>query len=78
MQTEELNDLVLAIYDTTINPDIWPDVIDRVSRYIGATGAFIFELEGSGGQRRIQAPYFSKIYDPAMVRGYLENFMTRN
>jgi len=74
MQTEELNDLVLAIYDTTINPDIWPDVLDRVSRYIGATGAFIFELEGSGGQRRIQAPYFSKIYDPAMVRGYLEKF----
>lgn len=72
MQTEELNNLILAIYDTTINPDIWPDVLDRASRYIGATGAFIFELEGSGDQRRIQAPYFSKIYDPAIVRLYLD------
>lgn len=74
METTELNNLILAIYDTTINPDAWPDVLDRVSRYVGATGAFIFELEGSGDQRRIQAPYFSKIYDAALVRGYLDKY----
>lgn len=74
MQTVELSNLILAIYDTSINPDAWPDVLDRVSRYIGATGAFIFELEGSGNQRRIQAPYFSRIYDAALVRGYLDRY----
>lgn len=70
-QTVELNDLVLAIYDTTINPSGWSDVLDRISRYIGARGAFIFELQGMGTERRIHAPFFSRVYDADLVSGYL-------
>lgn len=70
-QTVELNDLILAIYDTTINPAGWPEVLDRVSRYIGARGAFIFELTGTGKERRIHAPFFSRVYDADLVKGYL-------
>lgn len=74
MQTVELNELILSIYDTTINPDTWPDVLDRSARFIGATGAMIFELEGSGTERRIKAPYLSKIYDAALVQGYINAY----
>lgn len=70
-QTVELNDLILAIYDTTINPAGWPEVLDRVSRYIGARGAFIFELTGTGKGRRIHAPFFSRVYDADLVEDYL-------
>lgn len=70
-QTVEVNDLVLAIYDTTIDPTGWPDVLDRVARYIGARGAFIFELKGVGKERRIHAPFFSRVYDAELVHAYL-------
>jgi DNA-binding CsgD family transcriptional regulator/PAS domain-containing protein len=71
MKTVELNDLILAIYDTMINANGWPAVLERVSRYIGARGAFIFELEGKGSQRFIRAPYFSETYKPELVSSYL-------
>lgn len=71
MQTAELNDLILAIYDTTIEPSGWPAVLERVSRNIGASGAFIFELQERDGQRHISAPYFSANYDCALVERYL-------
>jgi len=74
MQTVELNDLILAIYDTTINPGAWPEVLDQASRYIGATGAMIFELEGPGDRRRILAPHVSKIYDAQLVADYINAY----
>jgi DNA-binding CsgD family transcriptional regulator len=74
MQSAELNDLILAIYDTTINPGAWPEVLDRASRYIGATGAMIFELEGPGDRRRILAPHVSKIYDAELVASYIKTY----
>lgn len=74
MQAVELNDLILAIYDTTINPGAWPEVLDQAARYIGATGAMIFELEGAGDQRRIRAPHLSKIYDAQLVAGYINRY----
>lgn len=70
-QAVELNDLILAIYDTTVDPLGWPAVLDRISRYIGARGAFIFELQGAGKERRIHAPFYSSVYDAALVNGYL-------
>lgn len=74
METVELSDLILAIYDTTINPGAWPEVLDQASRYIGATGAMIFELEGPGDQRRIRVPHVSKIYDTQLVAGYINKY----
>jgi DNA-binding CsgD family transcriptional regulator len=71
MKTVELNDLILAIYDTMINSNGWAAVLERVSRYIGARGAFIFELEGVGNQRYIRAPYYSENYNPELVSSYL-------
>ena len=68
----ELSDLVLDIYDTAINPERWPDVLEKISHFIGARGAFIFELQGVGAEQRIYAPFYSSSYDPALVTTYLQ------
>ncbi|MGL3605052.1 helix-turn-helix domain-containing protein [Rhizobium sp. G187] len=70
-QAIELNDLILAIYDTTVDPSGWPKALDRIARYIGARGAFVFELQGLGKERRIHAPFFSSVYNQDLVDGYL-------
>ena len=71
-ELEELSDLVLDIYDTALDPGRWPDVLEKVSHYVGARGAFIFELQGVGPAQNIFAPFFSSSYDPAIVTKYLQ------
>ncbi len=71
-ELEELSDLVLEIYDTALDPGRWPDVLEKVSHYVGARGAFIFELQGVGAAQKIFAPFFSSSYDPAIVTKYLQ------
>jgi DNA-binding CsgD family transcriptional regulator len=71
-ELQELSDLVLQIYDTAIDPGRWPDVLERIAHYVGARGAFIFELQGLGTSQRIYAPFFSTSYDPDLVRAYLQ------
>lgn len=64
-------DLVLRIYDTALNPALWPDVLQEVAWFCNARGAFIFELEGQGEDRRLNAVRASAIFDPDIVRDYL-------
>lgn len=68
----EFSDLVLEIYDTAIDPKRWSEVLEKISHYIGARGAFIFELQGIGPEQRIFAPFFSSSYDPVLVTQYLQ------
>lgn len=67
-----LSELLLHIYDTGLKPSLWPDSLERVAHFIGARGAFIFELKQKGSQRKVIAPYFSKSYDVAVVENYLK------
>ena len=67
----ELNEVALSIYDAAMEPGRWPAVLLRVADFIGARGAFLFELEGCDAERHIHASHFSENYDPALVRAYL-------
>ncbi len=67
----EFSALVLDIYDTAVDPTRWPEVLERISRFIGARGAFVFELQGVGEDQRIYAPFYSSSYDPQLVTTYL-------
>jgi DNA-binding CsgD family transcriptional regulator len=69
--TADVNDLILEIYDTVMDDGLWPSVLEKTAHFIGARGAFIFELEGLGPGRFIAAPFFSKAYDRALVDSYL-------
>ncbi len=71
LESEVVRDLILDIYDTSIDPKLWPGVLDKIADFIGARGAFLFELEGEEPDRVIIAPYFSRKYQAEHVLGYL-------
>lgn len=71
LEGDTIRGLTLEIYDTALDPKLWPGVLDKVANYIGARGAFLFELDGEGTERYIAAPYFSSNYRPDLVLGYL-------
>ena len=66
-----LQEIILDVYDTALDPSRWPIVLTKISESLGANGTFIFELDQTGDARRITAPYFSNTYDPRVVAGYL-------
>lgn len=68
----QLSRLVLDIYDTAMDPALWPTVLDKISRFVGARGSFIFAIEGEGEERRVTAPYYSAAYQPRLVEDYLK------
>ena len=68
----EFDELVLSVYDCAVDPASWPAALGRVARYLGAKGAFVFELQGVNGARRIEARCFSDAYDEKLVRQYLD------
>jgi len=65
------NDVILRIYDTALNPKTWPDVLQEVASFCNARGCFIFEMEGQGAERQLNAVRASAIFDPEIVRQYL-------
>lgn len=71
LESDVVQNLILDIYDTSLDPKLWPKVLDRIAEFIGARGAFLFELEGEDPDRVIIAPYFSQKYQPEQVLGYL-------
>lgn len=71
LEGDAIRGLTLEIYDTALDPKLWPAVLDKIANYIGARGAFLFELEGEGTDRHVIAPYFSSSYQPELVLGYL-------
>ena len=71
LEGDTLRSLTLDIYDTALDPKLWPAALGKVANYIGARGAFLFELNGDGDERTIVAPHFSSNYEPALVQGYL-------
>lgn len=64
-------DLILRIYDTVADTSKWPQVLDEIAHYLNAQGAFLFEMEGFGEERTINAPYFSTAYSDDVVKEYL-------
>ena len=70
-ENTDLADILLNIYDTAIQPQHWPEVLDKIAHFVGARGAFIFELEVDGIEQRIQASQYSSAYVPEIVAGYM-------
>lgn len=67
-------ELVARIYDSALDPDIWPDLLLRIAERLGARGAFIFEVRLDGGREQVVSRLFSSNYDPDIVADYLARF----
>jgi DNA-binding CsgD family transcriptional regulator len=67
-------DLIARIYDTALDPSVWPDLMLRIAHKLGAAGAFIFELRLDDRVPQITSRIFSSNYRPEIVSYYLKQF----
>ena len=77
-ETEQLSDLIAAIYDTAFDPSRWPDALERTALFMNATGATFVahdaaRKEGNpvytvGGDAALNERYFSDTvkFNPAL------------
>ena len=69
-------DLIARIYDTALDPGLWPELMLRLAHKLGAAGAFIFELRLDDMTPQITSRAFSSNYNPQIVGWYLKQFNT--
>jgi PAS domain-containing protein len=67
-------ELISRIYDTALDPNIWPELMLRLAHKLGAVGAFIFELRLDERSPQITSRVFSSNYQPEVVSWYLKTF----
>jgi DNA-binding CsgD family transcriptional regulator/PAS domain-containing protein len=67
-------DLISRIYDTALDPSIWPELMLRLAKKLGAAGSFVFELRLDDNVPRISSRVFSSNYDPRVVGHYIKTF----
>jgi DNA-binding CsgD family transcriptional regulator/PAS domain-containing protein len=67
-------DLISRIYDTALDPNVWPDLMLRLAHKLGAAGSFIFELRLDDQAPQITSRIFSSNYRPEVVSYYLKLF----
>lgn len=75
MIDSRLNELIQQIYDTTLHPATWPEVLTRFADTVGARGAIVSEIEGIGDARHIVTPYVCTRYDPEQIQKYLKSYI---
>ena len=67
--------VLLEIYDTILDPESWPIVLDKVAQMTGASGCIIFNLdEVNDGDANLSARHLSTNYDPVAIAEYLKSF----
>jgi DNA-binding CsgD family transcriptional regulator/PAS domain-containing protein len=67
-------DLISRIYDTALEPNVWPDLMLRIAQKLGAVGSFIFELRLDEQRPQIASRIFSSNYGSEIVSYYLQRF----
>lgn len=73
MDTDDV-ELISRIYDTALDPSVWPELMLRLAQKLGAKGSFIFELRLDQSSPQITARAFSSNYIPEVVSWYLKTF----
>ena len=81
-ETEVFSDLIGAIYDTTLDRDLWPDVLRKSAEFVGGSAATIFSKNPTVGNGSIfyefgTDPHYRQLYfdkyvklDPATTGHY--------
>jgi DNA-binding CsgD family transcriptional regulator len=67
----ETRELILGIYDAAIDPRKWPAVLDRIADFVGARGVILFNMEGTGANRKLTLSHLSQLYDLNATKEYL-------
>lgn len=72
--SDDLRQFALDVYDTVVDSTLWPGVFEQFAQKIGAAGVVVFEMDGIGPDRVLQASHHSSGYDPALIDGYVRQF----
>ena len=59
---DQIQDLVLRIYDTVADDNAWPNVLDQLVHRLGAQGCILLEWKNDGAEKRLTTPFFSEFY----------------
>ncbi|MBX9465486.1 MAG: helix-turn-helix transcriptional regulator [Aquamicrobium sp.] len=69
---QNIDGIILSIYDAAVEPDRWPAVLDRIARMADARGAFIFDIDTSPRDGpRVGATYHTTNYERPLIEAYL-------
>ncbi|AKI02710.1 transcriptional regulator, luxR family [Hoeflea sp. IMCC20628] len=66
--------LILSIYDAAMEPERWPDILDKVAELVDARGAFVFDISTSVHTPSVCATYNTSNYERVLVDEYLRLF----
>lgn len=70
--TNQLQELVLRIYDTVADEKVWPIVLDQLVHRLGAQGCILFEWKNEQGRSQLTTPFFSEYYSADGLTIYLQ------
>lgn len=73
-QPVDIQELVLSLYDTVLDPERWPTVLQRVADLLGGAGAIIFERTDREEGWGVRASHLSASYHPRALEAYLARF----
>lgn len=74
MKTHNFDELILDIYNTSLQPESWGDVLERVAHAMGANSAIILEVLEGTDHNQIITPHYSRIYNEPDLTRYLSQF----
>lgn len=70
---QDIDAVILSIYDAALEPDRWPAVLDRIARMADARGAFIFDIDTAlNDAPRVCATYHTTNYERPLIQAYLD------
>lgn len=73
--TEAFDSLICSIYDAALDATIWPGVMERISRYLVASGASVISEDRVHFDARL---YYDYGFDPKWTELYIEKYVALN
>jgi DNA-binding CsgD family transcriptional regulator/PAS domain-containing protein len=74
-EINELSDIIGLIYETVLDGEIWPKVLESVCRFVGGKASRIYWRDAS---RPDSETFYSWGFDPRFLDGYNERYLTLN
>lgn len=71
---EKAHKIILDIYDTALEPHKWPEVLDKISHFVGAIGALVIDLSSTADEGSLHATHYTSNYDADTASNYLTAF----
>ncbi|MCV0394054.1 MAG: helix-turn-helix transcriptional regulator [Rhizobiaceae bacterium] len=71
LEAEQLSDLIGRIYDASLDPELWPAVLEKLCAFVPGSAANLFSQDALD---RTADRYFSCGYDPGYEALYLEKY----